>query len=107
MKRNQSKYKELGKFVVSDPNICHGKLTFKGTRVMVEVVLAALAQGMTKEEILKNWPTLPGWKAVEEAQLLAVKTLIKNFPGGPQPWHDKVELEAQKEWLQEEIEDNI
>ncbi len=23
---------ELGKYVVSDPAICHGKLTFKGTR---------------------------------------------------------------------------
>lgn len=54
MKQNQSKYKELGKFVVSDPNICHGKLTFKGTRVMVEVVLGALAHGMGKEEIEDN-----------------------------------------------------
>ncbi len=40
---------ELGKYVVSDPAICHGKLTFKGTRV-VESVLAMFINSL---DILK------------------------------------------------------
>jgi uncharacterized protein (DUF433 family) len=27
---------ELGDFIVADPEICHGKPTFKGTRIPVE-----------------------------------------------------------------------
>jgi len=30
---------ELGRYLVSDPYICHGKPTFKGTRVMVHLVI--------------------------------------------------------------------
>jgi len=30
---------EIGKYLVSDPYICHGKPTFKGTRVMVHLVI--------------------------------------------------------------------
>jgi len=30
---------ELGDFIVVDPEICHGKPTFKGTRIMVFQVL--------------------------------------------------------------------
>ncbi|HIE29634.1 TPA: DUF433 domain-containing protein [Candidatus Poribacteria bacterium] len=26
---------EFGKYIVADPNICHGALTFKGTRIFV------------------------------------------------------------------------
>jgi uncharacterized protein (DUF433 family) len=33
------KRKELGQYIVADPEICHGQLTFKGTRIMVKSVL--------------------------------------------------------------------
>jgi hypothetical protein len=36
---------ELGKFIVADPAICHGKPTFKGTRIMVWQILDDLAEG--------------------------------------------------------------
>ena len=39
-------------------NICHGKVCIKGTRVMVSVILDGLAEGMTKEEILREYPSL-------------------------------------------------
>lgn len=29
----------FGQYLVADPNICHGRLTFKGTRIFVEDVL--------------------------------------------------------------------
>lgn len=31
--------KILGRYLVSDPDICHGKPTFAGTRIMVAQVL--------------------------------------------------------------------
>ncbi len=41
-----------------DPTICHGKACIKGTRVMISVILDTLAEGLSIEEILKNYPTL-------------------------------------------------
>ena len=39
-------------------NICHGKVCIKGTRVMVSVILDCIAEGMTEEEILREYPSL-------------------------------------------------
>ena len=86
---------ELGKYVVSDPAICHGMLTFTGTRVLVGPVLAAFAQGDSKEDILKSWPTIT-WEAVKEAQMLAVEKLIADYPGAPQPWEERVAKEIEE-----------
>ena len=41
-----------------DPNICHGKVCIKGTRIMVTVILDNLADGLSEEEILSSYPTL-------------------------------------------------
>lgn len=49
---------EINKYIVADSEICHGKPTFKGTRVMVWQVLAMLAAGETVEEILEDFPSL-------------------------------------------------
>ena len=38
--------------------ICHGKVCIKGTRVMVSVILDGLAEGITEEEILREYPSL-------------------------------------------------
>jgi uncharacterized protein (DUF433 family) len=45
----------VGKYVVSDPDICHGQLTFKGTRILVETVLSYLADGRMIEWALAEW----------------------------------------------------
>jgi uncharacterized protein (DUF433 family) len=42
----------------SDPNICHGRVCVRGTRVMVSVVLDNLAAGLGPEEILQSYPSL-------------------------------------------------
>jgi uncharacterized protein (DUF433 family) len=39
-KRRSTQRVELGRYIVADPAICHGKPTFKGTRVFVADVLA-------------------------------------------------------------------
>lgn len=44
--------------ISADPNICHGKVCIKGTRIMVSVVLDNLAGGVSQEAILKSYPTL-------------------------------------------------
>jgi len=46
----------INKYIVADPKICHGKLTFRGTRVMVWQVLEMLAGGAPIDEILKAFP---------------------------------------------------
>jgi uncharacterized protein (DUF433 family) len=46
--------------ITVEPNICHGKPCIKGTRVMVAVILDNLADGMTADEILREYPTLTG-----------------------------------------------
>lgn len=45
--------------IVRDPNICHGQATVRGTRITVSVILDALADGMTEDAIIAEYPTLP------------------------------------------------
>jgi len=41
-----------------DPSVCHGQPCIRGTRVMVTVVLDALAAGLDTLEIVRHYPTL-------------------------------------------------
>lgn len=45
--------------IVADPNICHGKPTIEGTRIMVWQILELLETGETTEGVYKAYPTLP------------------------------------------------
>jgi uncharacterized protein (DUF433 family) len=51
--------------VAIDPDVCHGKPTIRGTRIMVSILLDYLKAGETHEEILRQYPTL------EEADIRA------------------------------------
>ena len=65
--------------ISADPNVCHGKACIKGTRVMVAVVLDCLAEGMTEEEILKEYPSLKKGDiqaAIHYAAVLAREEII-------------------------------
>ena len=44
--------------IVVDPNVCHGRACFRGTRVFVSVVLDNLAAGESIESILASYPVL-------------------------------------------------
>jgi len=44
--------------IIIDPAICHGKATVRGTRVMVSVILDNLADGLTPQEIVEEYPPL-------------------------------------------------
>jgi uncharacterized protein (DUF433 family) len=41
-----------------DPAVCHGKPCIRGTRIMVSVVLDNLAEGLTADEIVAEYPPL-------------------------------------------------
>ena len=45
-------------FVTSDPAVMHGQACIKGTRIPVSLVLGALADGMTVEEVVAEYPSL-------------------------------------------------
>ena len=44
--------------ITIDPNVCFGKPTIRGTRIWVGLILGFLADGMTVEEILAEYPSL-------------------------------------------------
>ncbi len=69
--------KRLGKYIVADSEICHGKPTFKGTRAMVHLVLESLNTGWTVEETAHQWD-LPV-EAIQEAVELAARTTLKTL----------------------------
>jgi len=48
----------INKYIIADPKICHGKPTFKGTRVMIWQVLEMLQAGRSVKEIMKAFPSL-------------------------------------------------
>ncbi len=49
---------EWMEYITVDPSVCHGKACFKGTRIMVSVVLDNLAEGLTHDEIIDSYPSL-------------------------------------------------
>lgn len=69
MARKQRKY--LGRHVVVDPGICHGKPTFAGTRIMVAQVLKQVAKGMPWDAITAEWRGSISKDAIAEAVELA------------------------------------
>jgi uncharacterized protein (DUF433 family) len=50
--------REVYKLISSNPEIMHGKPCVKGTRIPVSLVVSMLADGMTEEEVLKDYPSL-------------------------------------------------
>ena len=68
---------ELGQFIVADPLICHGKPTFKGTRIMVWQILDDVADGHSWEFICnRRWGGRIPLAAVAEAVKLARRALL-------------------------------
>ena len=45
----------FGKYIVIDDEICHGKPTFKGTRILVSDIVELLAAGVRVEEIVRDY----------------------------------------------------
>jgi uncharacterized protein (DUF433 family) len=69
---------EIGRYLVRDPEIYHGELTFKGTRVPVNVVLAYIAKGISVDEVTRHWPDVSP-DAAREAILLAKQAVMEKY----------------------------
>ena len=65
---------EISKYIVADSEICHGKPTFKGTRVLVSDVVELVAAGESVEKILEEYPSLNS-EMVQEALEYAAKAI--------------------------------
>jgi len=70
---------ELGRHIVADPGICGGQPTFKGTRIMVWIVLEQLEDGLTWAEIAGEWDGKVGDEAIAEAIAIA-DLVVKHEP---------------------------
>ena len=68
----------IGRYIVTDPKICHGKPTFRGTRVLVADVLDQVASGMAWETIIEEWNASITKEAIREAVQLASQALLKH-----------------------------
>ena len=66
----------LGRYIVADPAICHGKPTFRGTRIMVADVLEQVADGLAWETIIEEWRGSITDEAIAEAVRLARRALL-------------------------------
>ena len=51
-------HEELLGRVTVDPNICGGKPCIRGTRIYIAIILDALAEGLTPEQIMDHYPQL-------------------------------------------------
>jgi uncharacterized protein (DUF433 family) len=76
--KRSRKMRTVGRYIVADPKICHGKPTFRGTRVMVADVLEQVAAGMAWETIIKDWNGSISKEAIAEAVQLASQALQRH-----------------------------
>lgn len=68
----------MGRHIVTDPDKCHGKPTFYGTRIMVSQVLEQVASGMAWESISEEWRGAVTKEAIAEAVRLANQAFIEH-----------------------------
>ena len=76
------KLKKAREMVVADPQILSGTPVFKGTRVPVYDIAAAVNSGASKETILASYPSLKAWQ-VELAPLYAKAVPARGRPRRP------------------------
>ena len=63
----------IGRYVVVDPEICHGAPTFRGTRILVADILEQVAAGLAWETIVEEWRGDVPAEAIAEAVRLATQ----------------------------------
>ena len=73
--------KNLGNYIVTDPETCHGKATFKGTRILVEQVLQQVAKGLSWDAIVDEWRGDISTDAIAEAVDLARRSFARETAG--------------------------
>ena len=67
------------RWITANPEICHEKPTFKGTRILVSDVLEPLATGMSIKDILREYPQLNEEMIKEAIEYAGGKCSIRKF----------------------------
>lgn len=57
-KEDEGDISEIRRYIVSDPQIMDGLPVFAGTRIPIYIILDYLAEGLSAEDILKDYPSL-------------------------------------------------
>lgn len=65
-------------YVTIDPEIHHGEPCIAGTRVPVAIIVGSIADGMTVEEIISEYPQL-GREAVQAALAYAADVVRQDI----------------------------
>ncbi|MBM4466124.1 MAG: DUF433 domain-containing protein [Chloroflexi bacterium] len=68
----------LGRYIITDPQICHGKPVFRGTRIFVSDVLEMVAEGMAWETIIEQWHNSITKEAIAEAVKLSSEAFFRH-----------------------------
>lgn len=66
-------------YIFSNPQVCGGEPVVTGTRVTIRTVLASLADGMSVEEILADFPSL-NREAVKAVLAFAATSAEEDLP---------------------------
>ena len=70
------KTKRVGRHICADPKVCHGKLTFRGTRILVSDVLELVAAGTNWDDIIKECRGSISRPAIAEAIRVAGRAIV-------------------------------
>jgi uncharacterized protein (DUF433 family) len=70
--------KQIGRYIVADPRICHGQLTIRGTRILVSVILEQLEAGYSIDTIVREWEDRVPREAVAEIMRVAHQTFLEH-----------------------------
>lgn len=75
---------ELLEMISIDPKVCHGQPCIRGTRVLVTVVLDALAAGHSPADIVGHYPTIneDGVRAAAAYGAWLAKQEVHGLPAG-------------------------
>ena len=74
---------EIGDHLVSDPEVYHGEVTFRGTRVPVKTILTFVGLGDSVQDLARRYD-LPV-EAVKEAVAMSGRSLLETPRQGSAP----------------------
>ena len=74
--------RQIGRYIVADPQVCHGKLTFRGTRIFVSDVLEQVERGVPWDAIVEEWYGKVPQEAIAEAIRLTPRSTRRPAAAG-------------------------
>ncbi len=76
--KTRNKSKILSRYMIADARVCHGKPTFRGTRIMVWQGLEMVAEGLAWETIIERCHHRITKEAIAEAVKLSSVAFLKH-----------------------------